>query len=822
MALVRSFLVVGANVLGSRVLGFVRDVLIASSLGAGGLADAWVVAFRIPNLFRRIFAEGAFNSAFIPLFAGRLEMEGEASAKRFAEESFSALLAALVVVTLVAEIAMPWLMHVIAPGFAAEPAKFRHAVLFTRIALPYLVFISLIALMSGMLNSLHRFALAAAVPMLLNVVLIGALLFLTPLVPSAGHALVAGVALAGLVQFLVTVYGVSRIGMMPRLVRPRLTPGVRRLIQLGVPGVVAGGITQVNILIGTMISTYEPGAASVLYYADRIYQLPLGVVGVAIGIVLLPELARRLRSGDSAGAQDGQNRALEFALLLTLPAAVALIVIPGPITNVLFERGAFTPEDATRTARALMAFGFGLPAFVLVKVFSPGYFAQEDTVTPLRYAGTSIAHQHCAEPPFLFPSWVSALSALRSRPRSQARSTRRFWASRSAGASLLRFDRRLVTRLPRIVLASARHGARSSGCIHALAPWRAVRPPRARACGPGGSRVCRLRSFLRAHRRRRVARLAPRVRGEAPNLIPLRDGAFTRDKAPRFPRPFGVTFHGCPRRRTASDRQNDGSHKLLVFSGVQPTGSLHLGNYLGAIKNWVPLQARHDCIFCVVDMHAITIFQEPAELKRATRRVAAAYIASGIDPAEDHHLQSDPGSRPMRELAWIFNCVTRMGWLGRMTQFKEKAGKHRENASAGLFVYPNLMAADVLLYKATHVPVGEDQKQHLELMRDIAQKFNNDFGVPGFFPLPEPLDHGTRDARHVLARRAGENVEIRSVGFLAHQSHRRARQDRGEDQRRRAPIRIPCPTASKASKAVRKRTISSRSMPRLRAKTRRR
>jgi tryptophanyl-tRNA synthetase len=197
----------------------------------------------------------------------------------------------------------------------------------------------------------------------------------------------------------------------------------------------------------------------------------------------------------------------------------------------------------------------------------------------------------------------------------------------------------------------------------------------------------------------------------------------------------------------------DGSHRPLVFSGVQPTGSLHLGNYLGAIKNWVPLQARSDCIFCVVDMHAITVFQEPAELKRATRRVAAAYIASGIDPVRS--LIFNQSQVPAHaQLAWIFNCVARVGWLNRMTQFKEKAGKHRENASAGLYVYPNLMAADVLVYKATHVPVGEDQKQHLELMRDIAQKFNNDFGVPNYFPLPEPLITGP--ATRIMSLRDGQ------------------------------------------------------------------
>src|SRR5215467_11764132 len=194
------------------------------------------------------------------------------------------------------------------------------------------------------------------------------------------------------------------------------------------------------------------------------------------------------------------------------------------------------------------------------------------------------------------------------------------------------------------------------------------------------------------------------------------------------------------------------AHKPLVFSGMQPTNTLHLGNYLGALKNWVRLQETMDCIYCVVDMHAITVESDPKALAAATREVTAAYVASGVDPARAI-LFNQSQVHEHAELAWIFNCVARMGWLGRMTQFKEKAGKHRENASVGLFVYPNLMAADILAYKATHVPVGEDQKQHLELARDIAQKFNNDHGVPGFFPLPEPVITGP--ATRVMSLRDG-------------------------------------------------------------------
>ncbi|EKV32227.1 Tryptophanyl-tRNA synthetase [Caenispirillum salinarum AK4] len=196
-----------------------------------------------------------------------------------------------------------------------------------------------------------------------------------------------------------------------------------------------------------------------------------------------------------------------------------------------------------------------------------------------------------------------------------------------------------------------------------------------------------------------------------------------------------------------------------IFSGVQPTGNLHLGNYLGAIRNWVRLQNEYECIFCVVDMHAITVWQDPAELKKATREVTASFIAAGIDP-EKHVLFNQSAVPAHAQLAWVFNCVARIGWLNRMTQFKEKAGKHRENASVGLYAYPNLMAADILSYKATHVPVGEDQKQHLELSRDIAQKFNNDFEAE-VFPLPEPLIFGS--ATRVMSLRDGTKKMSKSA-----------------------------------------------------------
>lgn len=394
MSLYRSFATVGGMTMMSRVLGFVRDIMIAAVLGTGPVADAFFVAFRFPNLFRRLFAEGAFNSAFVPLFAKRLEGEGEEEARRFANEALSVLVTVLVLLTIVAEIAMPWLMYLIAPGFADTPDKFDLAVLLTRIAFPYLLLVSLVALLSGLLNALHRFALAAFAPVLLNIVLISVLALLAWAgygnTPAAGEALAWGVAAGGVAQLVVLLFWSRRVGMGLELQRPRMTPGVKRLVALGIPGVIAGGITQVNILIGTIIASLQDKAVSWLYYADRIYQLPLGLVGIAIGVVLLPDLSRRLRAGDGGGALHTQNRSLELSLLLTLPAAVALMIVPVPIIQVLFERGAFSAADTPATAAALAAFAAGLPAFVLVKVFSPGFFAREDTKTPMYFAGASV------------------------------------------------------------------------------------------------------------------------------------------------------------------------------------------------------------------------------------------------------------------------------------------------------------------------------------------------------------------------------------------------------------------------------------------------
>ena len=395
MKLYRGFATVGGMTVISRILGFVRDVLIAAVLGASSVTDAFFVAFRVPNMFRRLFAEGAFNGAFIPLFTKRLHEDGPKTAQDFAAQALSGLTLVLVAFTILAEIAMPWLMLLLAPGFADEPDKFHLAVLLARIALPYLVFMSWVALYNGLLNALGHFAVAAFAPSLLNVVLIAVLLGLiatgTGEQTIAGVALAWGVAISGLLQVAIVAFAAARLGIRLKLERPKLTPDMKRLVALAVPGLIAGGMAQISIVISTVIATLQDRVVSWLYYADRIFQLPLGLVGVAVGVVLLPDLTYKLRAGDHKAVIESENRALEFALLLTLPAAIALFIASGPIMRVLFERGAFTTIDARATAEMLSALALGLPAYVLIKVLHPSFFAREDTKTPMIFAGIAMA-----------------------------------------------------------------------------------------------------------------------------------------------------------------------------------------------------------------------------------------------------------------------------------------------------------------------------------------------------------------------------------------------------------------------------------------------
>ncbi|MEJ2123960.1 MAG: murein biosynthesis integral membrane protein MurJ [Alphaproteobacteria bacterium] len=393
MKLYKSIATVSGFTAISRVLGFVRDMLIAAVIGAGPVADAFFVAFRLPNLFRSLFAEGAFNSAFVPLFSKSLTTDGKSGARRFAEEALAVLLTVLIILTLAAEIGMPWIISLLAGGFEDNAEKFDLAVLLTRITFPYLLCMSLTALTAGILNALGRFVAAAAAPILLNIILSAAMIIAASFglyhKPEAAMILAWAVSIAGFAQLAFLTVGARRQGMDLGFRLPRLTPGVKRLFWLAVPGVMTAGITQINLFVGTMIASHSNSAVSYLYYADRVNQLPLGIVGIAIGVVLLPELSRRLASNDESAAMHSHNRALEFALFLTVPAAVALCVIPLPVIQALFQRGAFTAENAHAVATTLTAFAVGLPASVLIRVLLPGFFARENTRIPMIFATIS-------------------------------------------------------------------------------------------------------------------------------------------------------------------------------------------------------------------------------------------------------------------------------------------------------------------------------------------------------------------------------------------------------------------------------------------------
>jgi putative peptidoglycan lipid II flippase len=387
MNLLKAISTVGVYTLLSRVFGFVRDILIANFLGASSVADAFFVAFRFPNLFRRLFAEGAFAAAFVPIFATSLEKDGRNEALEFANQAFTVLAILLLFFVAFMEAVMPWAMVILAPGFEDIEGKIEMATDYSRIAFPYLFFISLVSVQSGVLNSVHRFAAAAAAPVLLNLTFISAMLVFPGNSAHTGLVLSWAISVAGVVQFIWLVYHCRREGYSLCLVRPRLSPKVRVLGQRILPVVFGASLYQINLLIGTILaSLVADGAVSYLYYADRVTQLPLGVVGVAVGTALLPTLSRQLAAKDDSAAMTSQNRGLELALLLTLPATAALIAMPEPLIRGLFGRGAFDVHAVSATSAALVAFATGLPAYVLIKVLTPGFFAREDTRTPVRIA----------------------------------------------------------------------------------------------------------------------------------------------------------------------------------------------------------------------------------------------------------------------------------------------------------------------------------------------------------------------------------------------------------------------------------------------------
>ncbi|MCC6000768.1 MAG: murein biosynthesis integral membrane protein MurJ [Pararhodobacter sp.] len=464
--LMRSFATVGGWTLASRILGFVRDILMAKYIGAGAVADAFFVAFSLPNMFRRFFAEGAFNAAFLPLFTKKLS-DSKDEAEDFARDAYWFMASLLIVFSVVAMVAMPLLVFAMSAGFAGDD-RFDMAVVFGRIAFPYILFISLTALISGMLNATGRFWAAAAAPILLNAAFIGALLLGAAMDWPMGLVLSWAVPVGGLAQLTVVWLAVRRAGFRLSIRRPRLTPELKRLFIIAAPAVLAGGVVQINLIVGRQVASFTENAISWLSYADRLYQLPLGVVGIAVGVVLLPELSRRLRQGEEAGARDAFSRGMEFALALTLPAAVALVVVAQPIISVLFERGAFTREDTVNTALALAVYGLGLPAFVLHKVLQPLYFAREDTRSPFRYALNSmvvnvvIAVGLMPFLGFIAAAWGTTLAAWAM--------VWQLWRGARPMGEAARPDARMRDRFWRMMVASALMGLCLWGVASGLAP----------------------------------------------------------------------------------------------------------------------------------------------------------------------------------------------------------------------------------------------------------------------------------------------------------------------------------------------------------------
>lgn len=405
--LLKSLATVSGMTMVSRVLGFIRQVLIAGVIGAGGnpVADAFWAAFRLPNMFRRLFAEGAFQAAFVPLFQGKLIGEDKAAARLFAEEVLAALVFILAGLTALVEIFAPLFVYLIATGFNDEPEKFALTTLYLRIMFPYLACMSIVGLLSGILNSLNRFMAYAGAPLLLNICQIAAIaLYAGAEIHFTGEVLSWATMVSGVLQLALLVWGAYRQGYLLKWRLPRMTPGVVRLLKLGAPGFLSAGAIQINIIIGTNIASREPGAVSWLMNADQLYQLPLSVVGIALGVVLLPMLSRRVKEGDEKGAAHALNRSMELSAFLTLPAAAAFLIMAVPICDALFRglasdalglfggrASAFTENDVAMTGAALAFYGAGLPAFVWQKVFLPAFYAREDTRSPMHFALVSIA-----------------------------------------------------------------------------------------------------------------------------------------------------------------------------------------------------------------------------------------------------------------------------------------------------------------------------------------------------------------------------------------------------------------------------------------------
>ncbi|KQY35129.1 murein biosynthesis protein MurJ [Caulobacter sp. Root487D2Y] len=390
--LLKSSMIYSSLTLVSRFMGFARDLAVSYRMGASATpaADAYNAALAFPNLFRRFFAEGAFAAAFVPAYAKSLQTDGEETADILAADAMATLAASTIIITVICQLAMPWLMMLISPGFGWGTEKYKLAVLLTQITMPYLPCMAIVAHLSGVLNARDRFVLSAGAPVLLNIATLVFILPQTTAVSAATWGSV-GVIVAGVAQAALLTWGVNKSGAKVHWRLPRLTPEVKALIGKAIPGALAASATQVNIFISGNLASNVPGGRTWLATADRLYQLPLGLVGVAIGVALLPRLSRAVNTGDGHDAQTAMDQAITLAMALTIPAAAALVSMPGFLSDALYTRGQFTTFDASQTASALFFYGLGTPAFVLQQLYSRAFFARGDTRSPMRFALISVA-----------------------------------------------------------------------------------------------------------------------------------------------------------------------------------------------------------------------------------------------------------------------------------------------------------------------------------------------------------------------------------------------------------------------------------------------
>ena len=389
MNLIASTSTFGFFTLISRILGYVRDILIAIFLGTSFFADAFFVAFRLPNTFRRLFAEGTFNAAFIPSYASELAVNKE-RADHFAKNIFNILFLILLILVLISEIFMPQLIFLIAPGFYKDPEKLKLAVDLSRITFPFLFFICIASFFGAILNSYNKFAAAAAAPIILNVILIGSLFFSQWLNISDVLTLSYAVSFAGFLQLLILLFFVRKNFKPILSIKIKLDKQIKFFFRKLLPSIFSSGVTQINILVGTIIASFQAGAVSYLYYADRVYQINLAVAGIAVGTVMLPELSKHVKNNNSDEINNLQNRALELCLFLSIPAATALVLASEEIITSLFGYGSFNSDSVTNTALALTFFAFGVPAFSILKIFSNYFFARNDTKTPFYLSVISV------------------------------------------------------------------------------------------------------------------------------------------------------------------------------------------------------------------------------------------------------------------------------------------------------------------------------------------------------------------------------------------------------------------------------------------------